>query len=95
MRQLIISPRIDEKLDKKHDVEPAEIDQCFDNKCGFNLIDDRENHRTDPPSLYFVAETDKGRLLKIIFVYRDGKYYIKSAFEPTQSEIQHYEDEGK
>lgn len=95
MRVIIISPRIDQKLDEKHTVTVEEVDQCFDNKCGVNLIDDREEHRTDPPSLWFIAETNKGRLLKIIYVYRDGKYYIKSGFEPNKSDIQTYEDEGK
>jgi uncharacterized DUF497 family protein len=95
MRVIIISPRIDHKLDEKHTVTVDEVDQCFDNKCGVNLIDDREEHRTDPPSLWFIAETNKGRLLKIIYVYRDGKYYIKSGFEPNKSDIETYEDEGK
>lgn len=95
MRIFVVSPRIDAKLDKKHTVSQDEIDECFDNKCGINLIDDREDHRTDPPSLWFIAETNKGRILKIIYVYRDGKYYIKSAYEPNKSEVQHYEDEGK
>lgn len=95
MRYFVISPTIDKKLDVKHDVDIKEIDECFDNKCGINLIDDREEHRTDPPTLWFVAETNSGRLLKIIYVYRDRKYYIKSAYEPNAKEIRIYEDEGK
>jgi len=95
MRTIVISPRIDDKLDAKHTVTPQEVDQCFDNKCGVNLIDDREDHQTDPPTLWFIAETDKGRLLKIIFVYRDGKYFIKSAYEPGDLDIRTYEHEGK
>jgi uncharacterized DUF497 family protein len=95
MRRIVVSPKIDAKLDEKHDVEVDEIDQCFDNMCGINLIDDREEHRTDPPTLWFVAETNKGRLLKIIYVYRDRKFYIKSAYEPNKTEVKIYEDEGK
>ncbi|KAB8059516.1 BrnT family toxin [Janthinobacterium lividum] len=95
MRIIVITPRIDQKLDAKHDVTPEEVDQCFDNKCGVNLIDEREDHKSDPPSLWFIAETNKGRLLKIIYVYRDGKYFLKSAFEPGAGDIDTYENEGK
>lgn len=95
MRNIIISSRIDQKLDSKHTVSAQEVDQCFDNKCGFNLIDDREAHQTDPPTLWFIAETNKGRLLKIIHVFRDGNIYLKSAYEPDDVEIGIYEREGK
>jgi uncharacterized DUF497 family protein len=95
MRAIIVSTRVDEKLDAKHTVTPEEVEQCFDNKCGVNLIDDRENHRTDPPSLWFIAETNRGRLLKIIYVYRDGNIYLKSAYEPNEDEIRIYGKEGK
>lgn len=94
-RTYILSLRIDNKLDEKHQVSLEEIDQCFENKCGFFLVDDREEHQTDPATLWFVAETNKGRLLKVIFVYKDGKYYLKSAYEPNRKEIEIYEDEGK
>lgn len=95
MRSIIISTRIGDKLDAKHAVTLEEIDQCFNNKCGVNLIDDREEHRTDPPTLWFIAETNKERLLKIVYVYRDGNIYIKSAYEPNEDEIRIYEDLGK
>jgi len=95
MRSIIVTTRIDNKLDKKHAVTVEEVDQCFDNRCGVNLIDDREDHRTDPPSLWFIAETNRGRLLKIVFVYRDGNIYLKSAYEPNEDEVKIYEDEGK
>lgn len=95
MRNIIISSRIDEKLDSKHAVTAEEVEQCFGNRCGFNLIDDREENRTDPPTLWFVAETNSGRQLKIVFVYRDGNIYLKSAYEPNEDEINIYETEGK
>jgi uncharacterized DUF497 family protein len=95
MRNIIISSRIDIKLDEKHTVTPEEVDQCFDNKCGVNLIDDRAEHQTDPATLWFIAETNKGRLLKIIYVYREGNIYLKSAYEPDDQEIKIYEHEGK
>ena len=95
MPSIIISSRIDSKLDSKHTVAKEEIEQCFDNRCGFNLIDDREEHRTDPPTWWFIAQTRSGRLLKIIFIYKDGNIHIKSAYEPNELEIEIYENEGK
>ena len=49
------------------------------------LIDTREDHATDPPTLWFVGETHRGRKLKIIFVLRDGNIYIKSAYEANEA----------
>lgn len=95
MRTIVISAKIDEKIDIKHQATQLEIDQCFDNKCGINLIDTREDHKTDPPTLWFIAQTRTGRLLKIIYIYKNGNYYIKSAYEPDENEIAIYEKHGK
>lgn len=84
MSQLRISPKVAGKLAEKHKVERREVEQCFDNKCGRFLLDDREDHRTDPPTLWFVAPTNKGRMLKIIFIYRDGYLDLRSAYDADQ-----------
>lgn len=68
---LIISPRVREKLSLKHRVTEDEIVQCFANRDGRMLRDTREEHATDPPTLWFIAETDFGRLLKVIFIQCD------------------------
>ena len=95
MRSLHISPGVLEKLSEKHKVTPKEINECFDNQCGIFLVDDRENRRTDPSTLWFVAETNKGRLLIIVFIYQDGQHQIKTAYEPNDVEIEIYERKGK
>jgi len=81
---IVIAPRIKAKLADKHQVSEEEVHQAFDNICGNFLIDDREDHRTDPPTLWFVAETRKGRLLKVIFVHRDGNNVVKSAYDADE-----------
>jgi hypothetical protein len=49
-----------------------------------NYVEDtREEHRTDPPTKWFVSETDYGRKLKVIFVERGEGIYIKSAYDAT------------
>lgn len=61
-----------------------EVEQAFCNiEYGF-LEDTREDHKTDPPTYWFVAETFKARILKVIFIReRDGKIWIKSAYDAT------------
>ena len=83
------------KLRDKHNLSKREIEQCFENKCGDYLEDPREDHRTDPPTLWFIAPTNRGRLLKVIFMFIDGNVHIKSAFEPHQEAIDIYEKYGK
>jgi hypothetical protein len=95
MRSLITSPAVLQKLLEKHNVTRREIEQCFENRVGSYLEDDREEHRTDPPTLWFVAPTNCDRLLKVIFVFLDGNIYIKSAYEPSQQVVDLYDKKGK
>lgn len=81
MKNLRISPSVLEKLGSKHGVTRREVEQAFENKCGMSLEDDREDHQSDPPTLWFVAPTSKGRALKIIFIYRDGQVHLRSAYD--------------
>jgi len=87
---LIISPKIRQKLAKKHGVSKEEVIQCFanwDTSLYAPMIDDREEHATDPPTRWFVAETDMGRMLKVLFVWyeEDGRIYLKSAYEASKA----------
>lgn len=77
-----LSKEVEEKLAEKHNVSPVEVYECFANREGPYLLEDREEHQTDPPSYWFVAETDKCRKLKVIFVRYPDHFAIKSAFEP-------------
>jgi len=92
---LHISTRVSQKLTNRHKVSRAEIVQCFINKCGGELIDTREQHKTDPPTRWFVSTTDAGRSLKVVCIYdKDNNVIIKSCFPPEQAAIdlyrQHY-----
>ena len=95
MHNLIISQDILDKLRDKHRVERGEVEQCFANKCGLYLTDDREEHRSDPPTLWFVAPTNRGRLLKVIFMYRDGKLRLRSAFDADAWSQSIYDAKGR
>jgi hypothetical protein len=95
MRTFRISPEVQAKLRDRHQVTTREISQCFENLCGTYLEDSREEHKTDPATLWFVAPTNQNRLLKVVFICIDGNIHIKSAFEPRQVVIDLYERFGK
>jgi hypothetical protein len=95
VKTLRISSAILEKLTDRHNVTRREIEQCFENRVGNYVLDDREDHRTDPPTLWFVAPTNQDRLLKVMFIFTDGNVHIKSAYEPSDAVIELYEARGK
>ena len=94
--QIKIAPQIVRKIKEKHDVDPNEIDECFANRTGNFLEDTREQHRTRPPSQWFLSETDQGRLLKIVFIEEQshGEIHIKTAYQPDENEVRIYEKYG-
>lgn len=92
---IIFSQAVREKLAVKHAVSEDEVRECFANKIGQYLQDPRADHKTDPPTLWFVAETNFGKRLKVIFVYRDGNIFIKSAYLADKDAIRIYDSIGK
>jgi uncharacterized DUF497 family protein len=95
MKNLAISPDTLEKLREKHNVTLREVEQCFENKCGLYLEDDREEHRSDPATLWFIAPTNRHRQLKVVFIFIEGTVHIKTAFEPDQEVVDMYERKAK
>jgi hypothetical protein len=94
---IIISPRVRKKLaEKDPPVARQEIVECFQNRTKRALIDNRQQHKTKPPTRWFIAETNFGRKLKVVFItYPSGDHVIKSAFEPYEYEEWIYENETK
>lgn len=92
--RLVLTERVREKLTHKHDVTRTEVVQCFGNKVGKLLEDTREQHRADPPTKWFIAETDSGRELKVTFVMEEGVVFLKSAYEPNAAEKRIYNNKA-
>ncbi|MBU3539703.1 ADP-ribosyl-(dinitrogen reductase) hydrolase [Polynucleobacter sp. UB-Tiil-W10] len=90
MKNLVISPAIKEKLLQKHSLSRNDVEQCFMNRTRSYLMDNRLNHVTDPPTEWFIAENNRGLLIKVVFVFDDGIIYLKSAFPPNLTEISIY-----
>jgi len=87
---LIVSPSVTRKLREKHGVSVDEVRQCFLNRTRGLLKDMREVHRTHPPTMWFIASTDAGRELKIVFVLDGDKVNVKTAYGPNDLESQIY-----
>ena len=88
---LIISARVKMKLAGKiPPVTEGEIIQCFANRTHNPLIDEREEHTTNPLTRWFVAETDYGRMLKIMYIPKTPGICIKSAYDATPQIVQIY-----
>jgi uncharacterized DUF497 family protein len=90
MKNLHISENVLEKLHRKHHVDRREVEQCFENIDGPLLIDNRENHKSDPPTLWFISKTNKNRLLKIAYIQRGSEIHLRTCFEPNEDEIKIY-----
>lgn len=90
--RLIASPSVQRKLQTKHGVSVDEVEQCFLNQTRVFLEDDRTEHLTMPPTMWFIAETDHGRTLKVVFVEHPSNVYeLKTAYEPSPEEERIYD----
>jgi len=94
MLNLKISADVLYKLEHKHGVIGDEIEQCFGNRTGQLLEDTREKHKTNPPTLWFLACTNKLRLPKILYIQIGDRVELKSAFSPNKTEIDIYSRHG-
>ncbi len=84
---IYISDWVARKLLEKHDVTEPEVYQCFYNNTAKYVQDTRKEHRTNPPTLWFIAETDAKRRLKVVFLpYSKTEYVLKTTFPPNKDE---------
>lgn len=94
--QIYITEAIARKLKEKHNVSETEVVQCFRNNGGKYTQDTRAEHETDPPTFWFIAETDRTRRLKVVFVhYTKTEYIVKTAYEPNAEEERLYDKYSK
>ncbi|MBX9769949.1 MAG: hypothetical protein K2X29_01180 [Candidatus Obscuribacterales bacterium] len=93
---LLISDAVQTKLREKHRVNEYEILECFVNRKRSTLIDNRERHRTDPPTRWFIADTDNRRRLKVVFIQLTRMdFVIRTAYEPDVNEERFYQTNSR
>jgi len=92
---LRISAKVRRKLASKNPpIAVEEVEQCFANRTGKYLEDIREQHQSDPPTQWFISETDFGRDLKVVFVPRGADIYLRTAYDPNLAEWRIYKKHG-
>lgn len=94
MDNLVISDAVLRKLKDVHGVLRTEVEQCFMNRQGRLLVDNRVLTRTNPPTLWFVACTNKGRALKVVYIQRGETIDLKTAYDPNEEESRIYKRYG-
>jgi hypothetical protein len=94
MPNILISAPVRAKLAAKHRVDPAEVRQCFANRTGGLLADLREEHQTNPATRWFIALTDRGRILKVCYVPA-GDYHLRTCYPPSERELAIYRKYGR
>lgn len=85
-----ISAAVRAKLSRRHHVTEDEILECFSNReTNKFLIDNREDHKTNPLTHWFISETNSGRQLKVVYIYYKGesRLVIKTCYSPNAVEI--------
>jgi hypothetical protein len=93
--ELIISASVQVKLANKNPpVTREEILECFGNLAGKLLKDTRGTHQSDPPTVWFIAETNFGRKLKVAFIQRGATVTIRTAYDPNADELRIYAKYG-
>lgn len=92
---LVISTKVQEKLaNKQPPVTREQIEECFATRTGKYLIDEREEHQSDPPTRWFISETYYGRKLKVAFIPRGKDIVIRTAYDPDEEEKRIYNKYG-
>lgn len=96
---IIISSAVEQKIGREDHgrITASEVHECFENHDGRLCWDKRPEHldRQGRPSPWFVAETNRRRLLKIMFVREDGDIHLKSAYPANQKVHDIFERFGK
>lgn len=94
MKNLVVSEAVRTKLQKKHQVTLREVEHCFMNREGRLLYDNRALTKTNPPTLWFIAQTNQNRKLKIVYIQKGLQVILKTAYEPNEEELAIYERFG-
>lgn len=92
---LIVSAKVKEKLSNKQPpVTKEQIEECFATRTGKYLIDEREEHASNPPTRWFISETYYGRKLKVVFIPQGEDVVIRTAYDPNEEEKRIYKKFG-
>lgn len=85
---LVVYLGIAKKLREKHQVEVAEVEQAFLNRTGRLAKEVRAKNQGEHPRFWFIAETDAGRRLKVVYALdpEEAGPLVITAYEPDETE---------
>jgi len=91
--RLVATEAVKAKLWDERELDFGEVLEAWESCSGPWLIDDRERNRTQPPTVWELAWTDLGRLLKLVVIphRKKGIAVLRTAFEPDEDEVKLYE----
>jgi len=96
MAPFVIPSYILTKIREKHGVELEEVKEAFFNRIDHMPRESREKHQRDYKKIWFISETDSGRLLKVVIAESDeDQLTLMSAYDPCEEDIIEYENEIK
>lgn len=93
--RLVMTEAIREKIWNEHHVSEWEVNEAWNNgHSGPWFIDDRERHKTNPPTVWTLSTTDLGRLLKLVVIPHKvkGIAILRTSYEPDDDEVSLYEN---
>ena len=89
IRKLIWLEEIEEKIVRKHNVQPAEAEEAFFNRPLFRFMERGQRRGEDVYAVH--GQTESGRYLTVFFIRKtDGDALIISAREMTDRERKLY-----
>lgn len=87
---IYISPSVHTKIENKHGLNIGEVHEAIASRTGKYLKDMREEHKSDPPTLWFIGESHAGKKIKIAFIFKDGVFIIRTAYIANSEELRIY-----
>lgn len=89
IRDVIILPRVLDKIEVKHNVKGYEVREVFDNRPHFRYI---ERGKVVGEDMYAaLGQTNAGRYLKVFFIYKRNKdALVITAFNMDRKERRQY-----
>lgn len=91
---LLVSDEVRKKLIEKHGVDVKFVEAIWSTYEGILLIDDREQHRTNPPTEWFIALYPDQRPLKVVVVRDSSGTFLKTAYVANDIEQQIFKANG-
>ncbi|MCB5227646.1 ADP-ribosyl-(dinitrogen reductase) hydrolase [Alishewanella sp. 16-MA] len=87
---IYISDKVKNKIQEKHGLTLDEVYEAISGRLAGFLADTREEHKSDPPTYWFIGSTDFGKKIKVAFIYKDDTLIIRTAYEANPRELAIY-----